>query len=166
MASSLRKVVLLLDRNYYPMDAVSWRKAMDLVYGRDVAEILCFYENALSELDPSVIRLVNRVCPPIKRRRQLKFSRRALYLRDKFSCQYCQAGQESALTIDHVIPKCQGGRKTFKNCVTACLSCNQRKAGLTPKQANMTLRNVPTRPVMGIVFHNNQAPTEWKDYLY
>jgi len=166
MVSYNRKTVLLLDRNYYPMRAVSWRKAMDLVIGRKVAEIIGFYENAVSELDPSVIRLTERVCPPIVRRKKLKFCRRQVFLRDDWICQYCGAGKSHDLTIDHIIPKCQGGKNTYTNCVTACFNCNQRKAGLTPKQAGMRLFVEPTRPIMGIVLNASAAPNEWQEYLY
>ena len=57
------------------------------------------------------------------------FSRRNVFKRDKFTCQYCGArpGSEE-LTIDHVTPQAQGGTSTWLNCVLACISCNSRKA--------------------------------------
>ncbi|REJ91101.1 MAG: HNH endonuclease [Planctomycetota bacterium] len=76
------------------------------------------------------------------------FSRRNVFKRDRFTCQYCgkQPGLEE-LTIDHVIPRAQGGTSTWDNCVLACIDCNARKADRTPEQARMPLRHKPTRPV-------------------
>lgn len=76
------------------------------------------------------------------------FSRRNVFKRDRFTCQYCgrQPGSEE-LTIDHVVPRAQGGTSTWDNCVLACLDCNARKADRTPQEAGMPLRHVPQRPL-------------------
>jgi 5-methylcytosine-specific restriction endonuclease McrA len=75
------------------------------------------------------------------------FSRRNVAKRDHFVCQYCgvQPGGES-ITIDHVVPRSQGGASSWTNCVAACHACNFRKADRTPEQAGMRLRRRPTRP--------------------
>lgn len=75
------------------------------------------------------------------------FSRRNVFKRDRFTCQYCgkQPGADE-LTIDHVVPRAQGGESSWTNCVLACLDCNSRKADRTPEQANFQLRNAPVRP--------------------
>ena len=64
------------------------------------------------------------------------FSRRNIFKRDHWTCQYCgaQPGSEE-LTIDHVLPRSQGGISTWENCVLACVACNKRKADRTPEQA-------------------------------
>ena len=76
------------------------------------------------------------------------FSRRNIFKRDRFTCQYCgkQPGSEE-LTIDHVLPRAQGGISTWENCVLACVECNAKKADRTPDQARMPLRREPVRPV-------------------
>jgi len=76
------------------------------------------------------------------------FSRRNIYKRDRYTCQYCgaQPGTEE-LTLDHVIPRSQGGISTWENCVLACVGCNKRKADRTPEQAGMPLRKIPVRPM-------------------
>lgn len=76
------------------------------------------------------------------------FSRRNIFKRDRFTCQYCgkQPGSEE-LTIDHVLPRAQGGTSTWENCVLACVECNAKKADRTPDQARMPLRREPVRPV-------------------
>lgn len=79
--------------------------------------------------------------------RSVAFSRRNLFKRDKFTCQYCQKrpGSEE-LTIDHVTPRSHGGATTWENCVVACVDCNSRKANRTPEQARMPLKRDPAQP--------------------
>lgn len=75
------------------------------------------------------------------------FSRRNLFKRDRYTCQYCgkQPGPEE-LTIDHVLPKSKGGKSTWENCALACVACNKVKADRTPEQAAMKLRKLPKKP--------------------
>lgn len=80
-------------------------------------------------------------------RRTVAFSRRNVFKRDRYTCQYCgrRPGSEE-LTIDHVLPRAQGGTSTWENCVLACVDCNARKANRTPDQAHMRLLKKPIRP--------------------
>jgi len=75
------------------------------------------------------------------------FSRRNVFKRDHYTCQYCgaQPGSEE-LTIDHVLPRSQGGVSSWEHCVLASMACNKRKADRTPEQAGVKLRKRPTRP--------------------
>jgi 5-methylcytosine-specific restriction endonuclease McrA len=77
----------------------------------------------------------------------ITFSRRNVAKRDHYTCQYCggQPGGES-ITIDHVIPRSQGGTSCWNNCVAACERCNARKGDRTPEQAGLKLRHRPVRP--------------------
>jgi 5-methylcytosine-specific restriction endonuclease McrA len=79
--------------------------------------------------------------------RAVVFSRRNLFKRDRFTCQYCgaQPGPEE-LTIDHVAPRSRGGVSSWENCALACVACNKRKADRTPAEAGMTLRRAPRKP--------------------
>jgi 5-methylcytosine-specific restriction endonuclease McrA len=76
------------------------------------------------------------------------FSRRNVFKRDNFTCQYCgcRPGSEE-LTIDHVVPRSQKGMSSWKNCVLACVECNHRKANRTPERAAMPLKRNPVRPL-------------------
>lgn len=76
------------------------------------------------------------------------FSRRNIFKRDHYTCQYCgkQPGAEE-LTVDHVIPRAQGGQSRWDNCVLACVECNKRKADRTPEQAKMRLKREPVQPI-------------------
>lgn len=93
---------------------------------------------------PEVITLTEYDRVPVN---TVSFSRRNIYKRDRFACQYCglQPGSEE-LTIDHVLPRSRGGTSTWENCVLACLECNKRKANRTPLEAHMPLRKEPVRP--------------------
>jgi 5-methylcytosine-specific restriction endonuclease McrA len=81
------------------------------------------------------------------RHQTVTFSRRNLFKRDHSTCQYCGAQPgTSELSIDHLIPRSQGGKTTWENCALACVACNARKANRTPEQAGMRLRRSPVRP--------------------
>lgn len=83
------------------------------------------------------------------------------------NCQYCgiQPGHEE-LTTDHVVPKSQGGLKTWENCVLACVKCNRIKADRTPKQAKMTLRSEPKKPSTNFfVFDIHKPEKSWEPFL-
>lgn len=79
--------------------------------------------------------------------RNVVFSRRNLFKRDKYTCQYCgiQPGPEE-LTIDHIVCRAAGGKSSFENCVLACVECNKRKADKTLEKSGMKLRKVPKKP--------------------
>ncbi len=80
-------------------------------------------------------------------RQTVTFSRRNLFRRDDYQCQYCGCKPSSSeLTIDHVTPRSQGGGSSWENCVLACIKCNTRKGGRTPQQAHMQLRTPPVKP--------------------
>ncbi len=74
---------------------------------------------------------------------RVPYSKAALLRRDRHRCGYCGA---VATTMDHIVPRCQGGRTTWLNAVAACQDCNARKAGRTPQEAGMSLRARPFAP--------------------
>ena len=95
------------------------------------------------------------------------FSRRNVFKRDHYACQYCGCQPISdELTIDHVIPRAQGGESTWENCVLACLECNKRKADRTPQEAAMQLRKQPRRPVWKPVYARHASPiASWSKFI-
>ncbi|TAK15112.1 MAG: HNH endonuclease, partial [Rhizorhabdus sp.] len=115
---------------------------------------------------PSVIALRQYV----KQSDNPAFTRFNLFLRDRFSCQYCGSLQD--LTFDHVIPRAQGGRTTWENVATACAPCNLRKGGRTPRQAGMRLFEIARRPTSwelqenGRSFPPHYLHQSWRDWLY
>ncbi|HEU4760057.1 MAG TPA: HNH endonuclease [Dehalococcoidia bacterium] len=138
--------VLVLNQNYEPLNVCTVRRAFSLV-DRGKAEII---ENGRGYLHsptylfeiPSVIRLVYLIRRP---RPQGRLTRRDVFLRDRFSCQYC-GKQTRDLTLDHVLPRHRGGGHDWQNAVAACKHCNHRKAGRTPHEAHMVLIRQPFRP--------------------
>lgn len=117
---------------------------------------------------PSIVRLLRFVR---WRKRSVKFCRQNIYIRDRFTCQYCgqKFGHED-LTYDHVIPRSQGGLTVWDNIVTACISCNREKGGQTPVRARMRLIKPPRQPdwlpALTVTFGVKYMPKSWRDYLY
>ncbi len=156
--------------SYYPLSLWPWQTAVKAVFLERV-DILATYERAVHSpsLDmkiPSVIALRQFVKP----NEFPAFTRFNVFLRDKFSCQYC--GTTKHLTFDHVIPRRLGGRTTWENVATACAPCNLRKGGRTPEQARMPLLTLPIRPTSwqlqerGRAFPPNYLHETWRDWLY
>jgi 5-methylcytosine-specific restriction endonuclease McrA len=79
--------------------------------------------------------------------KQVNFTRRNLYKRDNYLCQYCVQGfTPRDLTIDHVVPRSRGGVNSWSNCVTSCEPCNSHKADRTPQECDMKLYRKPKMP--------------------
>lgn len=98
--------------------------------------------------------------------RNLVFNRRNLFARDHNTCQYCgKKLKTSDCTLDHVIPQCQGGPSTWENCTIACVDCNVRKGGRTPKQASMRLIRAPFKPKWSPVFRTRVIKPVWGQFL-
>ena len=85
---------------------------------------------------------------------------------DQHRCQYCGV-QTRALTVDHVIPRSRGGGHDWKNVVSACDTCNHRKAGRTPREAGMKLlaRPAEPRPNPYALFHHGRVEDAWRPFL-
>ncbi len=164
---------LVLNASFEPLHIVTWQRAMQLLFQGKVEVV----EESDQEIRtvrltmkvPAVLRLLTYV--PLKKKKQIvRFSRANIFLRDNHACQYCGGKfAKTQLTLDHVIPIVQGGRKSWENIVTACKPCNQRKGGRTPTQAQMNIVRKPRRPnwlpaatmTMGVSF----TPERWKIYL-
>ncbi|MCH7624888.1 MAG: HNH endonuclease [Chloroflexi bacterium] len=159
--------VLVLNQNYQPLNVCNVRRAVVLL-GRGKAEIIINGRGHIRTISllvqvPSVIRLVYMVRRPLVRRR---LSRRAIFYRDGFRCQYC--GKESKnMTLDHIMPRSRGGPHVWENVVSACIPCNHKKAGLTPKEANMRMLKKPTapRPNPYYMFHHRSILEEWRQFM-
>lgn len=160
--------VLVLNQNYEPLNVCNVKRAFVLV-DRGKAEILengrgyLHSPTALYEI-PSVIRLVYLIRRP---RPQGRLTRRDVFLRDKFKCQYC--GQHTRdLTLDHVMPRHRGGPHDWDNVVAACKGCNHRKAGRTPEEARMNLLKEPYRPTYSYYrsfYQYLQSQDGWRKFI-
>ena len=120
-------VVLVLNQNYEPLNVCNLPRAFRLVFG-DKAEVIEYDHQMIrtprtSYRAPSVIRLQYQIRRP---RPRVKLTRREVFQRDRYACQYCGT-QSHDLTLDHVVPRHRGGGHTWENLVTACKACNHRK---------------------------------------
>lgn len=80
-------------------------------------------------------------------------TQRNLFLRDNHTCQYCHKHRSElrgieCLTRDHIIPECRGGKNTWENLVTACSTCNNKKAYHDMADVNMSLQKTPIAPTL------------------
>jgi 5-methylcytosine-specific restriction endonuclease McrA len=111
---------------------------------------------------PEVIQYTRYDKLPVQK---VHYNRRTIYRRDNSTCQYCGKHKPSnELSLDHVVPRCQGGLTTWENIVVACTDCNARKAGRTPKEANMKLLSVPKKPKQNFFFGEIRVKS-WEQFL-
>jgi 5-methylcytosine-specific restriction endonuclease McrA len=168
---ALGQRVLVLNASYEPLQLISVRRAVVLLLQEkaELVEAAAYQLRArMHSFDvPLVIRLVRYIRIP--RRLKLPCSRRGVFARDREICQYCgtQPGR-AQLTMDHVIPRSQGGTTTWENVVTACRECNHRKGGRTPEQANMLLMTTPRQPqyVAFALLGELERHDVWRKYAF
>ena len=160
--------VLVLNENYEPLNVCNEKRAIVLV-SRGKAEVLehgrIFLRSPSQRVQcPSVIRLVYLIKRP---RPQARLTRREVFLRDNYTCQYCGIRSRD-LTLDHVVPRQRGGKHTWENLVSACSSCNHRKGNKSVEEARMALRRAPFQPKASTYYAIAQyLPTyrEWAKFL-
>ena len=115
---------------------------------------------------PRIIRLLLYEKLP---RQEVKFNRRNIYARDSNRCQYCgKKMPTSELSLDHVMPRSQGGKSTWDNIVCCCVRCNVKKGGRTPDQAHMHLIARPVKPRRSPVINirlSDAKYSSWKQFL-
>ncbi len=188
--------MLVLNRNYMAIRVTTARRALSLLF-RDLAEVIhveddqylsydfdswCEVSQVKQRFEPhnfdwvSTIRFSLAV-PRIIRltlydrlpQRHVKFNRRNIFARDGNRCQYCgRKFATSELSLDHVVPRSQGGRTTWENIVCCCLECNVRKGGRTPAQAGLKLITAPVKPRRSPVIALEMSSTRyrsWKQFL-
>lgn len=194
--SALTCHVLILNRNYMPIRVTSVKRAFSLLY-RNLAEVVHVEDDQYLSYDfdswrevsiskhqfephrfdwvrtvhfslavPRIIRLLLYERLPV---RNVRLNRRNIFARDENHCQYCgKRFPTSDLSLDHVIPRSQGGRTLWENLVCCCLKCNVKKGGRTPEQAGMKLINKPVRPKRSPVLNlqlSKDRYRSWKQFL-
>lgn len=161
---------LVLSADYQVVNFTSdWRGMLMML--KDRAEVLAewkeTFKTASSAINiPSILRLKKE---HKRRNGPVRFHRVVVFRRDGFTCQYCGRGlSKRECELEHVIPQDRGGPTTYKNCVTACRSCNHRKANRTPEEAGMTLLSKPSMPTIIHLYNidtENGWHPEWTTYL-
>lgn len=156
--------------SYYPLSLWSWQEAVKAVF-LDRVNIVSEYDRVVRSPSfeikiPSVVALRAYVRPAL----YPAFTRFNVFLRDRFSCQYCRSPKD--LTFDHVLPRSKGGLTRWDNVVTACAPCNLTKGGKLMHEARMFPLQTPYRPTVfelhrnGRLFPPNYLHESWLDYLY
>ena len=115
---------------------------------------------------PRIVRVLTFSKLP---RREVKFNRRNIFARDCSTCQYCgKRFGSSELSLDHVVPRLQGGASCWENIVCACVRCNVRKGGRTPDQAGLRLIRPPVKPRRNPVLSvklTDKRYSSWRQFL-
>jgi len=183
--------VLVLNKSWTPIGIVPLDKALTKVFstysdGSPKAKIvdavndfrMCTWDD-WSRMIPAEneqkIRTVNAVfrVPEVIQytrydklpKKRVHYNRRTIYRRDAYMCQYCGKKKSTTeLSLDHVIPKCQGGLTNWENIVVACTECNSRKADRTPQQAGMRLLREPFKPKHNFLVEDIRVDS-WQAFL-
>jgi 5-methylcytosine-specific restriction endonuclease McrA len=170
--STIKKQVLLLDQGFQPVKIIRWQKAMQLLISGKAELVVEYPDTPIRSVKhewklPSVLRM--RGMTP--RARTVNLTRDNIYFRDRYCCQYCgRQKKQRELTIDHVIPICKDGGRSWSNLVSACFPCNQKKGGRTPAEAGMPLLKKLVEPEWAIsyaikIIEPRNIPETWTFYV-
>jgi 5-methylcytosine-specific restriction endonuclease McrA len=146
--------------SYYPLSLWSWQDAIKAVFLERV-NIVANYDRAVRSPSlemklPSVVSLKTFVKPST----HPAFTRFNVFLRDRFSCQYC--GTRDDLTFDHLLPRSRGGHTVWSNVVAACSPCNLRKGSTCTATAGCFRRIICT--TAGLIISTG-IPSSIRKYL-
>lgn len=182
---------LVLNDDRLPLCTCSWKKAIKRIYSqdKDSAIVIEYYDIWFRDSKQREHAVPAVICNKhhVKRNyRKVSFSRKNVFRRDGFYCQYCgNKFTRQNLTVDHVVPRSMWSGEDSPTCwhnlATACYDCNSRKRDRTPEQANMPLKKIvngkvipykrPKKPnYVEIVLGSssidvNNIPEEWKTYI-
>ncbi len=155
---------LVLNVSHEPLAVVPARRAVVLVL-KEKAEILVsngvvYRSERIEIVAPSVVRLRYFVRVPYRARAAL--TRRAVFARDGWTCQYCGGPAEN---VDHVVPRSRGGVHSWENVVAACRSCNSKKENRLLHEAGFRPLREPFAPRDGFRLTLGRLEPEWEDFL-
>ena len=152
-----------------PLSVIDWQEAIKYIV-LDKANVIAWHDNWIVRSErwetpvPSILMLREYMKP----KTTIRFSRANVYLRDKYTCQYCFTKLVKAdCTLDHVLPTSHGGKSVFENTVTACGPCNANKGNnkkIVPKKR-------PHKPdYYELINNRKQLPFQvrhasWLEYL-
>lgn len=178
----IESAVLVLNRNYQPVHVTSVKRAFSLLYqgvAKAIDDQYRLYEfadwAALSATTDCITTVSRSIRVPrvlvlsayeYLPKGRVRFSRLNIYARDHDTCQYCgRTLPRSELNLDHVRPRCDGGKTTWENVVCSCVPCNLRKGGRTPDQAGMKLLRKPFRPKWTPLFRGAIRRITYREWL-
>ena len=127
-----------------PLSTVDWQEAIRYLV-LDKVTVMSWYEDWIVHSAnwetrvPAVIMLREYQKP----KNTVRLNKRNLFLRDSYTCQYCNGlVDDSTATLDHVHPISQGGKSNWLNLSTACKPCNYMKGAKT----KMKPKKMPYKP--------------------
>jgi len=168
LCKDLAEVVSVENGSYVSYNFQSWREVSEFrasVEGRKEHDDWIRAVNFEIQV-PRVIRLLRYDLFP---KNVVKFNRRNIFLRDENRCQYCgHRFPTQQLSLDHVVPRSQGGLTNWENIVCACLRCNVRKGGRTPSEAGMRLKKKAVKPRRSPMLSHQLTCVKyesWKQFL-
>ena len=155
---------LVLNASDSPLAVVTAKRAVVLVL-KDKADVVVsngfvFHAERLQIEAPSVVRLRYFVRVPF--RAQTALTRKAVFARDGWICQYCGSPAEN---LDHVMPRSRGGTHTWDNVVAACRRCNSRKENRLPHEVGLLLPRKPFVPSDGFRLSLGKLEPGWEGFL-
>src|SRR6266852_5388006 len=167
LCKELAEVVSLEDGQYATYDFDSWREVSEYRARHFRQEDDDWVRTVNSEIQvPRVIRLLSYEKLP---KQTVKFNRRNIFARDNNQCQFCgKKYPTTELSLDHIVPRSQGGLSTGESIGCACVGCNVRKGGRTPKQARMHLIRKPEKPKRSPMVNlklTHRKYQSWKTFL-
>ena len=199
--NKLNQGALVLNRSWTAVQICSVKRAMSLLYQGHAKVVDADYKaydfNDWSQVSQEMVyNPADFICTPTLKlkiprvialliydklpKRYVSFSRKNIFERDKYTCQYCGTKppnkrasikwmEEQALTFDHVVPKAQGGKTTWENIVTCCNLCNSKKKNRTPAQLGWKLKKIPKKPkwnpVIQVPVGSGRVHPEWVNFL-
>jgi len=182
--------VLILNKHWIPINTTTARHSFALMYSENAKGIMIEEDKVVPlEWNEWVSLNINETDKKIKTvkgfvkiptvivlnhydkipRQTVKFTQKNLWERDNFTCQY--TGKKVTRTngnIDHIIPRSQGGKTSWENCVIAHKEINAIKADRTPEQAGLKLLKKPSAPrIMPVSFYirNKEEVKDWELFL-
>ena len=167
LCKDLAEVVNLEDGQFATYDFATWRELSEYRARHFRQADDDWVRTVSSEIQaPRVIRLLGYDKLP---KQTVKFNRRNIFARDNNQCQYCgKKYPTSELSLDHVVSRSRGGRSTWENIVCACVGCNVKKGGRTPKEAHMHLVRKPEKPKRSPLLNlklTHRKYQSWKTFL-
>jgi 5-methylcytosine-specific restriction endonuclease McrA len=183
----LNEQTLVLNRHWVPIGTTSVRTALCLLHRRTARAVSpddysvhdfdswaclrvaeeepCIRTVSLRLRVPEVVLLTRYDKYP---RHRVTFSRRNIFRRDRYACQYCGARPRvDELSVDHVVPRSRGGKSTWTNCVLSCLRCNRKKGNRRVEEAGLRLLRSavepPWTPCISIPL--GKRKTSWQQFI-
>jgi 5-methylcytosine-specific restriction endonuclease McrA len=173
------KRVLVLNKDFQPLDIISWQKAMIRLHGSgDSVSVVKYYDDFIvnsADMEhkvPAVMIIKKKYVLVKNSKKSIKFNKNLIYLRDKNTCQYCGNECNSKnISVDHVVPKSKGGNSSWSNLVACCLSCNGRKGdrtcaefGVHPLREPTACQDFHLRKLILLSSVKNMNP-EWSEFF-